>query len=173
MDLDRAIAELIEREIEALGYELVQVEAHAAGRRGTLRVYIDRPADPVGIDDCVRVTKALGLVLDGVEAMPGAYTLEISSPGARRPLAKAAHYARFRGERARIAYLDDAGKRTTAIGTIESSDDAGVTIVVDGVARTVPFERVIRAHLHPDDGERPRPEETGRRGRARRRGETL
>lgn len=173
MDLDRSVARLLEREIEALGYELVHVEAYATGRRGMLRIYIDRPDDPVGIDDCVRVTKALGLVLDGVEAMSGAYTLEISSPGARRPLTKPAHYARFRGERARIVHLDDAGKRTTAIGAIESSDDAGVTIVVDGVARTVPFERILRASLHPDEGERPRAPETGRRGRARRRGETL
>ncbi len=173
MDLDRSVAELIEREIAALGYELVQVEAYAAGRRGMLRIYIDRPGASVGIDDCVRVTKTLGLVLDGVEAMPGAYTLEVSSPGTRRPLTKAPHYRRFCRERARIVYLDEAGKRTTAIGSIASSDDACVTIVVDGAERTVSFERVLRANLHPDDGARPLPAETGRRGRARRKGETL
>ncbi len=169
MEPERALTELVEREIELLGYELIKMEAFFSGRRKALRIFIDRPESPVTIDDCVRVTKALGLVLDAAETVPGPYNLEISSPGSERPLTKPAHFARFRGERSRVEYLDDEGKKTTAIGTIEDSSETVVTLSVDGAARVVPQARIVRANLDSPGGVRVEPEPK-RRPRGRRRG---
>jgi ribosome maturation factor RimP len=168
MEPEQELKELVEREIELLGYELVKVEAFFSGRRKALRIFIDRPETPVTIDDCVRVTKALGLVLDAAETIPGPYNLEISSPGSARPLTKPAHFARFRGERSRVEYLDDAGKKTTAIGTIEDSSETEVTLMVDGAVRVVPFAGIVRANLDPVGGGREEPAPRRRpRGRSR------
>lgn len=169
MTLEHDIGAIVAREVETLGYELVAVEASFGGRRGTLRVYIERPDAGVSIDDCVRVTKSLGLALDGVDAMPGPYNLEVSSPGSRRPLTKRAHYERFLGERARVSYLDEAGKRLAAIGSIEGADAAAVSIRCDDGARMIPYERILRANLYPDDGPAPEPDRPRRRGRPKRR----
>lgn len=168
MEPEKDLRELVERELDLLGYELVKVEAFFSGRRKALRIFIDRAEAPVTIDDCVRVTKALGLVLDAEETLPGPFNLEISSPGFARPLTKPAHFARFRGERSRVEYIDDEGKKTTAIGTIEDSSETEVVLAVDGATRVVPHERIVRANLDPAGGGREEPE-GGRRPRGRKR----
>ena len=50
------------------------------GRRGVLRLYIDR-AGGVTVDDCQRVSEQVGALLDVEDPLPGAYNLEVSSPG--------------------------------------------------------------------------------------------
>ncbi len=149
MEPEKDLMALVEGELGLLGYELVKMEAFFSGRRKALRIFIDRPESTVTIADCVRVTKALGLVLDATETVPGPFNLEISSPGFARPLTKPAHFARFRGERSRVEYIDDAGMKTTAVGTIEDSSETVVTLRVDGAVRVVPHERIVRANLDP------------------------
>jgi ribosome maturation factor RimP len=151
MDLDRELKELVARELDALGYELVRAETFLSGRRRTIRLFIDRPDETVTIDDCVRVTKALGLVLESVETLPGPYNLEVSSPGFTRPLTKPAHFLRFCGERARVEYFDAGGGKTTAIGTIVKAGAETITLSVDGVERLITFEKILKANLHPED----------------------
>jgi len=93
--------EAVERGVQALGYELVDVERSAGG---LLRVFIDRVAgrsyeagagDAVTVDDCERVTRHLQYAL-GAESVDYA-RLEVSSPGLDRPLRKAADWQRFVG----------------------------------------------------------------------------
>ena len=167
MEPDKELNELIERELDVLGYELVKTEAFFSGRRKALRIFIDRPEAPVTIHDCIRVTKALGLVLDVTETVSGPYNLEISSPGSARPLTKPAHFARFRGERSRVEYLDDAGVKSTSIGAIADSSETAVTISVDGVDRVIPHARIVKANLHPADqgSQEPEPRRRPRRGK--------
>jgi len=173
MELDRELKDLVAREIEALGYELVKVEAFASGRRKAVRVFIDRPNEAVTIDDCVGVTKALGLVLDGLETLPGPFNLEVSSPGFSRPLTRPAHFARFRGERSRVEYLDSSGAKTTVIGRIADSNETAVTLSVDGVERIIEFGKILKANLHPENIHAPETERGMRRERGRRRGKRL
>ena len=89
---------LIERTVEGLGYELVDVE-RAAG--GLLRVTLDTVGPQgVTIDDCERVSHQL-THLFAVEGV--AYErLEVSSPGVDRPLKKARDFERFAGEEVRV-----------------------------------------------------------------------
>ena len=154
MELEKELGMLIEREVGALGYELVKFEAFFMGRRKVLRAYIDR-SDGVTIDDCVRVTKALNIVLDGVESIPGPYNLEVSSPGDNRPLTKPEHFARFRGERSRVEYREDGGERATVRGAIVGADLESVTIDIDGAPVRIRLESVIRANLEPSREGRP------------------
>jgi ribosome maturation factor RimP len=67
--------------------EVLLVESSGA----TLRVFIDHPTG-VTVAHCERVTKALGDLSER-------YTIEVSSPGPRRPLAKPEHFRRFVGRR--------------------------------------------------------------------------
>ncbi|MDD4858385.1 MAG: ribosome maturation factor RimP [Candidatus Krumholzibacteria bacterium] len=168
MDLEKELKEIVERELDTLGYELVKTESFQQGRRRTIRLFIDRPDGTVSIDDCVRATKALGLVLDGVETLPGPYNLEISSPGFARPLTKTAHFARFRGKRARVEYVETGGGKTTAIGTISEATAEAVILSVDGAERRIAFEKILKANLHPADQGTPEPERRPRERRGRR-----
>lgn len=82
---------LVERTVEAMGYEVVDVEF---GQNGLLRIFIDSPAG-IRVEDCERVSHQLSHVLLVEEV--DYQRLEISSPGLDRPLKKAADFVRFAG----------------------------------------------------------------------------
>jgi ribosome maturation factor RimP len=95
------VAAEIEARVADLGYELVDVEWAGSTRRPIVRIRIDlapeRGQDSVSVDDCARVSRGLESWLDGLEAMPDRYVLEVSSPGVDRPLTKARDFERFAG----------------------------------------------------------------------------
>ncbi|MCM2323445.1 MAG: ribosome maturation factor RimP [Oligoflexia bacterium] len=102
---DRLI-DLITPLTQPLGYEIVHLETHL-GRQKVLRLFIDcLDGKTVGIEDCVKVTKALDEPLDQLreieQTFPGGYELEVSSPGVDRPLRKPTDYERFAGREIRI-----------------------------------------------------------------------
>jgi ribosome maturation factor RimP len=100
-DLEHIISE----RVEALGYELVELERAGSGARPILRVRIDvaggSDPDPgsegVTVDDCTRVSRALEEFLDDAEGVADRYVLEVSSPGVERPLVRTRDYERFAG----------------------------------------------------------------------------
>src|SRR2546430_17192090 len=100
--LDR-IRELIMPTLTFLGYELYDLTLAGSGGNTTLRVRIDRP-DGVTLDDCERASKSLGALLDQADPFPTRYELEVSSPGAERPLRNLDEYRRFIGRRANVRY---------------------------------------------------------------------
>src|SRR6202051_5129934 len=98
-----ALMRLLEPPIEALDYELIDVEFAREGRGGVLRIFIDRRAENssigVTVDDCALVSHAVSQVLEIQDPIKGHYTLEVSSPGFDRILRKRAHFERFVRER--------------------------------------------------------------------------
>src|SRR4051794_2257772 len=87
------LIQLISPWIEPLGYQIIHLEVQAHHQK-TLRIYIDHlvPSQMgIGIEDCVKVSKIVDENLDQnpeefESLLPGAYELEVSSPGADRPL---------------------------------------------------------------------------------------
>lgn len=143
------LIKLLEPAIEALGYEVVELEFHPLGRGGLLRVYIDREGG-ITVDDCEIVSRQVSAVLDVEDPIPGAYTLEVSSPGLDRPLRKEADFARFVGERAKIELTVPKDGRRRFTGTLKGCEAGEVTIEVDGVDHRVSLTDVGKARLVPD-----------------------
>lgn len=114
----------IEDTIEGLGFEVVSLERGGGRKRPLLRIRIDRPdSEPgrsnIGVEDCVRVTKALREVLEEEGGAERDWGLEVSSPGVDRPLTNARDFARFSGERVRIrGYRPLAGRAKELEGTL-------------------------------------------------------
>ncbi|QGQ96268.1 ribosome maturation factor RimP [Paenibacillus psychroresistens] len=73
------------------GFELVDVEYLKEGSNWFLRIYVDKEQG-IDIDDCGRVSEFLSEKLDENDPIPTAYFLEVSSPGAERPLKKPDDY---------------------------------------------------------------------------------
>ncbi|MBV6418255.1 MAG: Ribosome maturation factor RimP [Steroidobacteraceae bacterium] len=144
---DRLIA-LLEPLVGQLGFELVDVEASAGRGSGLLRIYLDSAAG-VGVDDCERVSREVSALLDVEDPMPGAYTLEVSSPGTDRLLRTPAHFERFRGERVRVELVEPRDGRRRYTGTLATVDARGIGLEVDGEAVAVDFAAIDRARLAP------------------------
>jgi len=65
--------------------ELVDVEYVKEGQNFFLRIFVDAPGG-IDIDQCAEVAEKLSLLLDEHDYIEEEYMLEVSSPGAERPL---------------------------------------------------------------------------------------
>ena len=139
---------MIEPAVSALGYELLGVEHHAAPRRSLLRVYIDSEAG-IGIDDCERVSYQVSGILDVEDPVAGAYDLEVSSPGADRPLFEPSHFERYRGSQVRIRLDWPLDGRRSFRGVLRGCRDGNVLVDVDGAECALPLSQVGTARLVP------------------------
>ena len=138
---------LVRAGIESLGYELVCVEL-LNRRDAVLRLYVDGPAG-VGVKDCEAVSRYVSGVLDVNEPMASNYNLEVSSPGADRPLITAAHFDRFVGEEANVQLRQPVEGRKNFRGEICRVKDGSVELTVDGNPIVVPLDAIRRARLVP------------------------
>jgi ribosome maturation factor RimP len=146
VDKERLIA-LIETPLAALGFELADLDVHL-GRRGLLRLFIDREAG-VTLDDCERVSEQIGAWLDVEDPLPGSYVLEVSSPGFDRRLRRLEHFARFTGERAKIELKEPREGRRNVTGKLAGTEAGSVVIDVDGEVWRVPLNDIAMARLAP------------------------
>ena len=146
-----ALMRLLEPPIEALNYELVDVEFAQAGRGGVLRIFIDRRAEDsslgITVDDCANVSHAVSQVLEIQDPIKGHYTLEVSSPGFDRILRTRAHFERFVGERIFAELKLPIEGRRRFVGVLKSIAGDTVVVEVDGKAHSLPFERIQKARL--------------------------
>lgn len=79
------VREIIEKLIEDLEYELVDVEFKKEGSSKFLRIFLDKPQG-ITLDDCQIMNKKIGDELDKTDPIKEPYYLEVSSPGLDRPL---------------------------------------------------------------------------------------
>ncbi|MCF8564791.1 ribosome maturation factor RimP [Alicyclobacillus tolerans] len=136
--------------VEAEGLELVDVEYKKEGANWFLRVFIDKP-DGVDIDDCSRVSEQLSERLDEVDPIPAAYFLEVSSPGAERPLKRPEDFLRAVGHSVHVTLYEPIDGQKTFEGILTAYEDDSLTLEYDrkGVERSVqiPSEKVASARL--------------------------
>ena len=139
-----SIRALLEPTLKHMGYELYAVEQSGQSGR-TLRVSIDR-VEPVTIADCERVSKVVGPLLDNAAMISGPYDLEVSSPGAERPLRRKEDYERFHGKRVNVRYRT--GETETVVeGQLIAVDGAGIAVQAKGVRGRAP----VIVHIGWDD----------------------
>jgi ribosome maturation factor RimP len=137
------LQETIERRIEEVDprIELIMLEQPAAE---ALRLYIDHP-DGVDLVLCERVTNQLRDLLTD-------WSLEVSSPGADRPLTKPEHFRRFLGRQVKVRTSEAISGRRNFTGTLTAADDESVSLESDGDAVRIPMTGIRRSNLVPDFG---------------------
>jgi ribosome maturation factor RimP len=150
-ELLRRIEDIVAPTVTGMGYELVRVAMSRGG--GTLQIMIE-PADgrPMDVEDCATLSRALSAVLDVEDPMPGAYTLEVSSPGIDRPLTREKDYLRWSGHVARVETTEPIEGRRRFKGTLLGLEDGTVRMKLDdGQETQVPLRLVSRAKLELTD----------------------
>ena len=101
-----SITELVQPSLRQCGVELFDAHWGGSGQDGLLRLMIDRPGGGVTLADCQRVSHAVSAVLDAYDPIAGNYRLEISSPGAERPLRHPEDWPPAVGRRVHLRYRD-------------------------------------------------------------------
>lgn len=127
--------------LKAMDLDVEAVELTPAGKRRVLRVAVDKDGG-VTLDDVADATREVSRVLDESDVMGDLpYTLEVTSRGVERPLTLPRHWRRNRDRLVKVTFADG----TTATGRIGDSDDAEVTLDVDGASRRVAYAEVAKA----------------------------
>ena len=138
------IKELLEPTLKHMGYELYSLDQSGQSGR-TLRISIDHQ-QPITIEDCERVSRVAGPLIDHSKLIAGPYDLEVSSPGAERPLRSHGDYERFNGRRVNVRYKS--GESETVVeGQLIAVDGAGIAVQLPRVRGRAP----VIVHISWDD----------------------
>ncbi|GAB3651889.1 ribosome maturation factor RimP [Streptomyces sparsus] len=140
---------LVEPLASERGLDLEELGVSPAGKRRVLRVVVDSD-EGVQLDTCAELSREVSAALDEGDVMGGQpYTLEVTSPGADRPLTELRHYRRAVDRLVRFQ-LHEGGELTARITAV---DDAGLDVEVPGLkgrkptTRRLEFDQVARAKV--------------------------
>jgi ribosome maturation factor RimP len=116
---------LLEKTVDALGYELWGAVVVARPQGGLVRIYIDSPKG-ITVDDCQTVSRQVSAILDVEDPIRGSYSLEVSSPGLDRPFLKREQYQRYIGQQVRVRLSAKKNDRHTYTGLLCSVDKESI-----------------------------------------------
>jgi ribosome maturation factor RimP len=140
------IREAAERVAHAEGLEVLDVE-WKVGRQRFLRVILDKPGG-ISHRDCELVSHQLSVILDVEELVPGpSYTLEVTSPGLDRKLAKPGEFQHFAGRRVKISLTEPVEDQTFFEGRLAGYTEGRVQVDVEGRIVSLPFDLIRKAQL--------------------------
>jgi len=144
------VEELVIPIVTDLQMELVDVEYVKEGKDWFLRVFIDSEKG-VDIEDCGLVSEKLSEKLDEVDPIPYNYFLEVSSPGAERPLKKDSDFEKAIGKQVYVKTYEPIDGEKIFEGELISFDGKLVTINVMVKTRKksveIPYEKIANARL--------------------------
>ena len=151
--MDEALDREIEKRIEALGFELVELERAGSKARPILRIRVDKPGTTpekgVTLEDCTKVSRDVEAFLDAKEDLSERYVLEVSSPGIERPLVKPHDFERFAGKDIAIKTSQSVGERGKRVeGVLRGlSGNDEVELEVEKEIVRIPRTDIKKAHL--------------------------
>lgn len=147
-NVTETVTEMVQPIVSEHDFQLVDVEFVKEGKSWYLRVYVDKPGG-ITIDDCVIVNDALSEKLDQAQPdpIPQAYYLEVSSPGAERPLKKEADFQSAVKQYIHISLYQPINKVKVFEGTLAelTANDLTLDYKVKGVAKTLTIPRTAIA----------------------------
>ncbi|MGA7615951.1 MAG: ribosome maturation factor RimP [Thermoanaerobaculia bacterium] len=139
------MSEGIEKIVTSEGYEMVHIEYRRAGRDFLLRVDIDKE-EGVTLADCQLVSDQLSAYLDVEDVVPGAYELQVSSPGLDRKFYKDSDYEKFLGRLVRVRTTRAVRGLHVVVGYLESFDGSRI-VVRDPKAKKDPMYEIDLADV--------------------------
>ncbi|MGJ9381448.1 ribosome maturation factor RimP [Salipaludibacillus neizhouensis] len=149
-NIQTKVGDLVTPILEELSLELVDVEFQKEGKNWFLRVFIDSDKG-VDLEDCSAVSEKLSEALDEKDPIEQAYYMEVSSPGAERPLKGEKDIKRAVGKNVHVSTYAPIDGAKSFEGLLTQFDGENLTIEMKVKTRritvTVPYEKVAKARL--------------------------
>ena len=125
------VTDLVTPILEEQNFELVEVEFVKEGKNWFLRLFIDKDGG-IDIEECAFVSEHLSEKLDTIDPDPirQAYFLEVSSPGAERPLKKETDFEKAIGEYIHVSLYQPLGGEKIYEGILQSLNEEELVLKI-------------------------------------------
>ena len=140
------VEEMIQPFMEEHDFELVDVEYVKEGKNWFLRIYVDKEGG-IDIDDCGLVSEYMSQQLDQNDPITDVYFLEVSSPGAERPLKKSADVVKAVGKDVFVTVYEALDGLKEFEGRLLSFEDDVLVIEVGKKQHQIPYDKAASARL--------------------------
>jgi ribosome maturation factor RimP len=140
------VRELAEPVIKELNLDLVDIEYLQQKGRGIVRITIDKD-NGVTLEDCTKVNREVGYILEIKDVFPHPYNLEVSSPGLERPLKTLGDFEKFLGRKVSLKTSELLNGKRNFKGTLAQVQKGMVVLEMDGGQWEIPFNLVRHAKL--------------------------
>jgi ribosome maturation factor RimP len=140
------VEDILSPYLQANGFELVDIEYVKEGKNRFLRVFVDKEGG-IDIEECSRISEYLSQKLDEIDPIPEAYFLEVSSPGAERPLKKAKDFYRAIHKNVHVTTYEPVNGRKEFEGEMVAYDEKQLVIEDNGERLAIPVDKVAHARL--------------------------
>ncbi len=136
--------------VEPMGMSLWGVDLALEGRSQIVRIYVESPQG-IDVERLAEASRHIGLVLDVEDFIPGAYRLELSSPGFERSFFSTAQMRAYTGEKVEIRTRVPLGDRKKFRGILKEVREDSVTVEAEGKVFDLRWDDVKKARLVVDD----------------------
>ena len=144
--IEQRVTDLVSGLLDEMGYELIHVEYLSLRERWVLRLYLDKEGG-VTIEDCARVSRELGDLIDVKDVISHEYVLEVSSPGLDRPLRKKEHFLDVIGKKIKVRVATPVNERRNFTGCLKDFQDGNLILETEGGEASLPWKDIERANL--------------------------
>ena len=147
MRVDEILEQAVDRCVEDQAAHLIDLVVHGEKGNRILQVFVDTEAG-VTVDQCTAISRTLSETISRTKLVPGTYRLEVSSPGADRPLKYSWQYRKHLGRPFRVKRQTTDGTSSVE-GTLSSADETEITLEQSGSGDSVrvPFGEIVEAKV--------------------------
>ncbi|MCP4682668.1 MAG: ribosome maturation factor RimP [Desulfobacterales bacterium] len=140
------LTRLIMPVLDEIGFELVDIEYLSGRGRWILRIYVDKTGG-ITLDDCARVSREIGDLIDIKDIINHKYVLEVSSPGLDRPLRKEADFFKAIGKKVKVKMLMPIKGRRNFTGYLKDFQQKTLYLEVENKIVELPHRDVKKAKI--------------------------
>lgn len=131
-NIEEKVNDLLKEKINALGYDLYDVEYVKVGKDFFLRIYIDNEKG-IDLNDCEKVSNEINSILDEADLIKDQYFLEVSSPGIERVLRKDEHLKANIGKNIEVRLFKPIEKQKQYIGELVGFNDEFIDVKIENI----------------------------------------
>jgi ribosome maturation factor RimP len=142
----KEVGRFIEPVLDETGVELVDIEYVFERGRWVLRIYLDREGG-ITLDDCARVSREIGDLIEVKDVLLREYVLEVSSPGLNRPLKKEKDFLRAIGNRVKVKMVTPVKGCRNFTGYLRDLKDGALYLEVENNLVLLPLQDLKKANL--------------------------
>ena len=143
-DTAEVLWDVVEPYVAADGVELDDIEVLGNGRGQIVRITVDDER-PVPVDRIAELSRGISRLLDDADLFPGAYTMEVTSPGLERSLRRRRHYEKAIGATVKVKTRGEIDGERHHAGVLDEVGDDGFVVDVGGARRSIAYGEVASA----------------------------